>query len=82
MSDRIAVMNKGQLVGDRRGGGGLHEPQHDYTKALSVAVPIPGSAAMKRRKAARARTPRARRGQRTTARADGHLMRPSERLGG
>jgi oligopeptide transport system ATP-binding protein len=53
MSDRIAVMNKGQLVEIGPAEEVYTNPQHDYTKALLSAVPIPDPRAMKERKAAR-----------------------------
>ena len=53
MSDRIAVMNKGELVEIGPAEQVYTNPQHDYTKALLSAVPIPDPRAMKERKAAR-----------------------------
>jgi oligopeptide transport system ATP-binding protein len=53
MSDRIAVMNKGQLVEIGPAEQVYTNPQDDYTKALLSAVPIPDPRAMKERKAAR-----------------------------
>jgi oligopeptide transport system ATP-binding protein len=53
MSDRIAVMNKGQLVEIGLAEEVYTNPQNDYTKALLSAVPIPDPRAMKERKAAR-----------------------------
>jgi len=53
MSDRIAVMNKGQLVEIGPAEQVYTSPQDDYTKALLSAVPIPDPRAMKERKAAR-----------------------------
>ena len=53
MSDRIAVMNKGELVEIGPAEQVYTTPQHDYTKALLSAVPIPDPRAMKERKAAR-----------------------------
>jgi oligopeptide transport system ATP-binding protein len=53
MSDRIAVMNKGQLVEIGPAEQVYKNPQHDYTKALLSAVPIPDPRAMKERKAVR-----------------------------
>jgi oligopeptide transport system ATP-binding protein len=53
MSDRIAVMNKGQLVELGPAEQVYTNPQDDYTKALLSAVPIPDPRAMKERKAAR-----------------------------
>jgi ABC-type oligopeptide transport system ATPase subunit len=53
MSDRIAVMNKGQLVEIGPAEEVYTNPQHDYTKALLSAVPVPDPRAMKERKAAR-----------------------------
>jgi oligopeptide transport system ATP-binding protein len=53
MSDRIAVMNKGQLVELGSAEQVYTNPQDDYTKALLSAVPVPDPRAMKERKAAR-----------------------------
>jgi oligopeptide transport system ATP-binding protein len=53
MSDRIAVMNKGELVEVGPAEEVYTSPKHDYTKALLSAVPIPDPRAMKERKAAR-----------------------------
>jgi oligopeptide transport system ATP-binding protein len=53
MSDRIAVMNKGQLVEIGPAEEVYTNPKHDYSKALLSAVPIPDPRAMKERKAAR-----------------------------
>ncbi len=53
MSDRIAVMNKGQLVEIGPAEEVYTNPQDDYTKALLSAVPVPDPRAMKERKAAR-----------------------------
>jgi oligopeptide transport system ATP-binding protein len=53
MSDRIAVMNRGQLVEIGPAEEVYSNPQDDYTKALLSAVPVPDPRAMKERKAAR-----------------------------
>ena len=53
MSDRIAVMNRGQLVEIGAAEQVYTNPQHEYTKALLSAVPIPDPRAMKDRKAER-----------------------------
>jgi oligopeptide transport system ATP-binding protein len=53
MSDRIAVMNRGQLVEIGPAEQVYSDPQDDYTKALLSAVPVPDPRAMKERKAAR-----------------------------
>ena len=53
MSDRIAVMNRGELVEIGPAEEVYRNPQDDYTKALLSAVPIPDPRAMKERKAAR-----------------------------
>jgi ABC-type oligopeptide transport system ATPase subunit len=53
MSDRIAVMNRGQLVEIGQAEEVYTNPQDDYTKALLSAVPVPDPRAMKERKAAR-----------------------------
>ena len=41
ISDRVAVMYKGQLLELQDGYNLYRHPQHDYTKALLSAVPIP-----------------------------------------
>lgn len=53
MSDRIAVMNRGQIVELGPAEEVYGNPQDDYTKALLSAVPVPDPRAMKERKAAR-----------------------------
>ena len=53
MSDRIAVMNRGQLVEIGAAEDVYTNPQDDYTKALLSAVPVPDPRAMKERKVAR-----------------------------
>jgi oligopeptide transport system ATP-binding protein len=53
MSDRIAVMNRGELVEIGPAEQVYTNPQDDYTKALLSAVPVPDPRAMKERKAAR-----------------------------
>jgi oligopeptide transport system ATP-binding protein len=53
MSDRIAVMNRGQIVELGPAEQVYTKPQDDYTKALLSAVPVPDPRAMKERKAAR-----------------------------
>ncbi|HEY7794576.1 MAG TPA: ATP-binding cassette domain-containing protein [Gaiellaceae bacterium] len=53
MSDRIAVMNRGELVEIGPAEEVYSNPKDDYTKALLSAVPIPDPRAMKERKAAR-----------------------------
>ena len=56
MSDRIAVMNRGKIVEDGPGRGGLRRnPQHEYTKALLTSVPVPDPRLMRERKAERRR---------------------------
>jgi oligopeptide transport system ATP-binding protein len=55
MSDRIAVMNKGQLVELGPAEEVYTNPQDDYTKALLSAVPIPDPRKMKERKLERRR---------------------------
>jgi ABC-type oligopeptide transport system ATPase subunit len=55
MSDRIAVMNLGKLVEVGPAEQVYTNPQHDYTKALLSAVPIPDPRKMKERKAERRR---------------------------
>ena len=53
MSDRIAVMNRGQIVELGPAEEVYTNPQDDYTKALLSAVPVPDPRAMKERKATR-----------------------------
>ena len=53
MSDRIAVMNKGELVEIGPAEEVYARPREDYTQALLSAVPIPDPRAMKERKATR-----------------------------
>jgi len=55
MSDRIAVMNKGQIVELGPAEQVYTNPQEDYTKALLSAVPIPDPRKMKERKVERRR---------------------------
>ena len=60
MSDRIAVMNRGELVEIGPAEEVYTNPQDDYTKALLSAVPVPDPRAMKERKAAAAASSAAR----------------------
>jgi len=53
MSDRIAVMNRGEIVELGPAEEVYTNPQDDYTKALLSAVPVPDPRAMKERKATR-----------------------------
>jgi oligopeptide transport system ATP-binding protein len=55
MSDRIAVMNKGEIVELGPADDVYSSPRHEYTKALLAAVPIPDPRAMRDRKAERRR---------------------------
>jgi oligopeptide transport system ATP-binding protein len=55
MSDRIAVMNNGRIVEQGRAEQVYSHPQHDYTRALLAAVPVPDPRKMKERKAERRR---------------------------
>jgi ABC-type oligopeptide transport system ATPase subunit len=50
MSDYIAVMNKGKLVETGKAEDVYTNPQHDYTKALLAAVPVPDPRRMRERK--------------------------------
>src|SRR3954451_23377399 len=50
MSDRIAVMNKGELVEIGPANDVYTNPQQDYTKALLAAVPVPDPRRMRERK--------------------------------
>lgn len=49
LSERIAVMRHGVLVEEGETDSVLFKPQHDYTRALIDAVPIPGDLAHRRR---------------------------------
>lgn len=49
LSERIAVMRHGVLVEEGATDSVLFKPQHDYTRALIDAVPIPGDLARRRR---------------------------------
>jgi oligopeptide transport system ATP-binding protein len=55
MSDRIAVMNRGQIVELGPAEEVYTNPREDYTKALLSAVPIPDPRKMKERKLERRR---------------------------
>jgi ABC-type microcin C transport system duplicated ATPase subunit YejF len=50
MSDRIAVMNKGELIEIGPANDVYTNPQQDYTKALLAAVPVPDPRRMRERK--------------------------------
>jgi ABC-type oligopeptide transport system ATPase subunit len=50
MSDRIAVMNKGEIVEIGDATDVYNNPQQDYTKALLAAVPVPDPRRMRERK--------------------------------
>ena len=56
MSDRIAVMNTGEIVEIGAAEDVYLRPQHEYTKALFSAVPVPDPRRQRERKAERART--------------------------
>ena len=49
LSERIAVMRHGVLVEEGATDSVLFNPQHDYTRALIDAVPIPGDLARRQR---------------------------------
>ena len=55
MSDRIAVMHRGQIVETGRRTQVYTSPQNEYTKALLAAVPVPDPRRMRERKAERRR---------------------------
>ena len=55
MSDRIAVMNRGQIVEVGPAEEVYAQPKDPYTKALLSAVPVPDPRKMRERKAERAR---------------------------
>jgi ABC-type oligopeptide transport system ATPase subunit len=50
MSDRIAVMNKGQIVETGEAEQVYKSPQDEYTRALLAAVPVPDPRRMRERK--------------------------------
>jgi len=50
VSDRIAVMNKGEIVELGDANQVYNHPQQDYTKALLAAVPVPDPRRMRERK--------------------------------
>jgi ABC-type oligopeptide transport system ATPase subunit len=50
MSDRIAVMNRGEIVEIGDASDVYNNPQQDYTKALLAAVPVPDPRRMRERK--------------------------------
>jgi ABC-type oligopeptide transport system ATPase subunit len=53
MSDRIAVMNRGELVELGPAEEVYSTPREEYTKALLAAVPVPDPRKMKERKVER-----------------------------
>jgi ABC-type oligopeptide transport system ATPase subunit len=55
VSDNIAVMEKGRLVEAGPARQVYSRPEHDYTKALLTAVPVPDPRRMRERKAERRR---------------------------
>jgi ABC-type oligopeptide transport system ATPase subunit len=55
MSDQIAVMNQGKIVELGPAEQVYSNPQHEYTKALLSAVPIPDPRRMSERRAERRR---------------------------
>src|SRR6187455_639480 len=55
ISDRIAVMNRGQIVEIGPAEEVYTKPKDDYTKALLSAVPVPDPARMRERKSERRR---------------------------
>ena len=55
VSDRIAVMNEGRIVELATAEQVYGSPQHEYTRALLAAVPVPDPRKMKERKAERRR---------------------------
>jgi oligopeptide transport system ATP-binding protein len=55
VSDDIAVMERGKLIEAGTADQVYSRPQHDYTKALLAAVPVPDPKRMRERKAERRR---------------------------
>jgi ABC-type microcin C transport system duplicated ATPase subunit YejF len=55
VSDTIAVMREGRIVEAGEAGSVYSTPQHDYTRALLAAVPIPDPRRMQERRADRRR---------------------------
>jgi oligopeptide transport system ATP-binding protein len=55
MSDTIAVMHRGKIVETGPAERVYSQPEHDYTKALLSAVPVPDPQRMRERKAERRR---------------------------
>ena len=55
VSDRIAVMNRGEIVEYGPADEVYLQPKHNYTKALLSAVPVPDPRRMRERKAERRR---------------------------
>jgi len=55
VSSRIAVMHKGKLVEQGHRDQILRSPQHDYTRRLLAAVPVPDPAEQRLRRETRDR---------------------------
>lgn len=55
LSDRIAVMNTGKIVEQNTNDEILRNPQHEYTKRLLAAVPVPNPQEQRLRREARLR---------------------------
>jgi ABC-type oligopeptide transport system ATPase subunit len=55
MSDRIAVMRQGRIVEQGPAAEVYERPQHEYTRALLAAVPLPDPRQMRERKVERRR---------------------------
>jgi oligopeptide transport system ATP-binding protein len=55
LSDRIAVMRQGRIVEQGTAAQVYEQPQHEYTRALLAAVPVPDPRLMRERKAERRR---------------------------
>lgn len=53
LSDRIAVMNRGKIVEQNTNDEILRNPQHEYTRRLLAAVPVPNPEDQRKRREAR-----------------------------
>ncbi|WP_138444286.1 ATP-binding cassette domain-containing protein [Sinomonas susongensis] len=53
VSDRVAVLNKGQIIEEGTSREVYERPQHPYTRALLAAAPVPDPARQRQRREAR-----------------------------